>query len=263
MGADCVDWFLNKMLEFEKVAMEHYFDEQRLVMTDLEEFIYSRDTKCWICKKWLDPAANDKVKDHDHVTGRFRGAAHRKCNLRLRRTCKIPVFFHNFKGYDSHFITLALSRYGGEKIKVIGQGMEKYIILSLGRYLVFKDSLQFLGCSLQTLADNLAKTGIDKFQYLKKQCGTTSPDKLKPLVRKGVYPYEYMDSFDKLEEDRLSPKEAFYSRLHDAQISDAEYAHAQNVWQTFGIPTMRLYHNLYLMSIIYLYFINFNTLLNT
>ena len=64
-----------------------------------------------------------KVRDHCHITGAFRGAAHNKCNLRLQQTFKIPVFLHNFRGYDSHLIVRALGNYDRE-ISVVPQGLE-------------------------------------------------------------------------------------------------------------------------------------------
>ena len=70
-------------------------------------------------------------------------------------------------------------------------------------------------------------------------------DKLELLTRKGVYPYEYMDSPERLKETQLPPKEAFYSRLNDEGISDEDYAHAQKVWETFEMKNLEDYHNLY------------------
>ena len=71
------------------------------------------------------------------------------------------------------------------------------------------------------------------------------------LVRKGVYPYEYMDSWEKMDEQQLPPKEAFFSKLTDSGISDEDYEHAQKVWRTFDIHTMRDYHNLYMKSMLH------------
>ena len=65
------------------------------------------------------------------------------------------------------------------------------------------------------------------------------------LKQKGIYPYDYMDSISKLDEPKLPPIEAFYSKLNDAGISNKEYQHAQKVWNTFECKTMRDYHNLY------------------
>ena len=136
-----------------------------------------------------------------------------------------------------------------EDIAVIGQGMEKYLTLSIGKYLVFKNSLQFLGTSHSTRPQNLLMGGVEQFRQLKAQNPTISDDKLQLLVRKGVYPYEYMDSMERFEAEQLPPKEKFFSKLDDSGISDEHYAHAQNVTRTFNIQNMRGYHDLYLMSL--------------
>ena len=93
--------------------------------------------------------------------------------------------------------------------------------------------------SLDRLVNNLSK---DAFNNIKRYYGD---DKLSLLTRKGVYPYEYMNSLEKLKETQLPPKEAFYSRLNDEGISDENYAHAKKVWETFEMKNLEDYHNLY------------------
>ncbi|CAB4000155.1 Hypothetical predicted protein [Paramuricea clavata] len=68
------------------------------------------------------------------------------------------------------------------------------------------------------------------------------------LKQKGVYPYEYMDGFERLEETSLPPKEKFFSKLNNESISDTDYERAWNVWNTFNMKTMRNYHDLYLIT---------------
>ena len=68
------------------------------------------------------------------------------------------------------------------------------------------------------------------------------------LARKGVYPYDYVTSIDKLKETKLPPKEAFYSKLLNEEISDEDYQHALNVWKTFDCQTLQDYHDLYLKT---------------
>jgi hypothetical protein len=68
------------------------------------------------------------------------------------------------------------------------------------------------------------------------------------LLRKGVYPYDYVDCIAKLEETSLPPKDSFYSRLNDSGITDEDYEHAQTVWKEFGCKTFRDYHDLYNVS---------------
>ena len=69
--------------------------------------------------------------------------------------------------------------------------------------------------------------------------------KLDLLLRKGIFPYDWMDSIQKLKETELPPKEAFYSKLNDSDVSDEDYQHAQNVWREFEMKTFKDYLNLY------------------
>jgi hypothetical protein len=100
-----------------------------------------------------------------------------------------------------------LGKLSSEKISCIPNNTEKYISFSVGN-LVFIDSLQFLSSSLERLVDNLSKEGDEKFKILNKY---VESDKVPYLLRKGVYPYEYMDSFGKFEETRLPTNDHFYS----------------------------------------------------
>ena len=119
-------------------------------MTRADWAVFNTSYVCYICHKGL--RADDKVRDHDHLTGKFRGAAHNRCNLMLRKTYKIPVFFHNFRGYESHLIVWGLTKFPNIDISLIGQGMEKYLTLSWGAHLVFKDSYQFLASTIENCA---------------------------------------------------------------------------------------------------------------
>ena len=250
-GPDCIDWFLAKLLEVKNKCLKFLFSNRRMIWdTDLlAQELYAATDRCYLCDKPFG-APNDKnfckVRDHDHITGKFRGAAHARCNLQLRKTVKIPVFFHNFRGYDSHLIVHALPHFPEERIRVIGQSMEKYLILSWGDHIVFKDSLQFLNFALDKLAANLLKAGRDNFKQL--LATYPDPEQADLLLRKGVYPYDYMDSWERFEEQQLPPKEAFFNTLKDEPISDADYQHAQKVWQKFNCANIGEYHDLYLKT---------------
>ena len=93
--------------------------------------------------------------DHCHVTGRFRGAAHWNCNSNFQLTKKVPVIFHNLRGYDSHLIFSELNKFD-VKISVIPNGLEKYMAFFLSKNLVFIDSVQFLNSTLDKLVKNLS-----------------------------------------------------------------------------------------------------------
>ena len=185
------------------------------------------------------PNFKDSVRDHDHMTGKYRGAAHNDCNFKLKlnpKTAPIPVIFHNLEGYDGHLLMQAMARVQGE-IKCIPTNTEKYVSFSLGN-LRFIDSMNFLLSSL----DKLVK-GIDKFPIM--QSKVAEENKRRLLLKKGIYPYEYMDSFERLSETKLPDKEKFYSSLSGKGITDEKYAHAQEVWETFRCQNLGDYHNLY------------------
>ena len=88
---------------------------------------------------------------------------------------------------------------------------------------------------------------IEKFTSVYQFCNGDL-NKFVLLLRKGVYPYEYMDSWEKFDETTLPPKEAFYSNLNLEDISDEDYAHAQKVWDVFEINNLGEYHDLYVQS---------------
>ena len=95
---------------------------------------------CWICEKhFFGDDNNRKVRDHCHLSGKYRGAAHPYCNLQLGvKPYKtfIPMVFHNLRGYDSHLIMQAVSE-TKEKLNCIANKMEKYISFSVGKQLRF------------------------------------------------------------------------------------------------------------------------------
>ena len=212
-----------------------------------------RKKECWICG---EPLNNDKVRDHCHYTGRYRGPAHNKCNLEYRKPKFIPVVFHNLSGYDSHlFIKNLGSTNGG--IDCIPNNEEKYISFSknikVGEYkdkktgevkdknfnIRFIDSFKFMSTSLEALVNNLPEEGFNNLERYYKG------DELSLLKRKGVYPYEYMNTEERFNETKLPPKEAFYSRLSGEGITDEDYKHALKVWDVFKMKTFKDYHELY------------------
>ena len=258
-GGNSVYKFMEKMLEevkYCKGIIRKEFDK-KLIMTDDNKLSFKLEQKCHICgESYKDK--DIRVRDHCHITGKYRGSAHRECNLRLRinpEEIKIPVIFHNLRGYDSHFIMQQIGEItkkytyknnkGEEKqmnINVIPNNMEKYMSFMLGNHLTFLDSFQFMSSSLDKLVSNLPN---DALNYTSEEF---KDEKLKLMSQKGVYPYDYMDSFEKFDEAQLPRKEDFYSILNDQHISDEDYNHAKNVWETFKIRNVGQYHDLYLTS---------------
>ena len=112
--------------------------------------------------------------------------------------------------------------------------------MGIKRQIRFIDSLKFMNSSLKKLASNLT-VYPNLARYSKQR-------RLKLVCRKGVYPYDYMDCFEKLLETCLPPIECWYSKLNDTNISADDYKHAQRVWNVFGMKTMRDYHDHYLKT---------------
>ena len=126
-------------------------------------------------------------------------------------TKKIPVIFHNLRGNDSHLIIKEISK-SEVKASVIPNVLEKYMAFTINTTLVFINSMQFMNSSL----DSLVKIFSDNdFKYLPKQF---SGEFLKLVKQKGVYPYEYMDSFKKLPENMLHNRCKFFSSVKDKCI---------------------------------------------
>ena len=234
--ADAMDVFI-KWLEEDVKAIAN-IKEKEIIFTEEDRKQFNKASDCWICGEYL---GNDKVRDHCHFTGRYRGPAHNSCNLKYRKPKSISVFFHNLSGYDSHlFIKKIGSSNKKENVDCIPNNEEKYISFSktivTGQYtnkkgevkdktfkIVFKDSLKFMSSSLGALVNNLPK---DAFKNLLKYF---TPKQAEILKQKGFYPYEYMDTEEKFKNTKLPPREAFYSKLTGRGISEKDYKHAWNV----------------------------------
>ena len=94
----------------------------------------------------------------------------------------------------------------------------------------FIDSFKFMSSSLDSLVNNFAKGGHMCWGFEE-----YSDEQHKLLIRKGIYPYEYMDSWNRFNETRLPSKDAFYSNLCMSGVGDGEYEHTRNVWREFGM----------------------------
>ena len=127
-------------------------------------------------------------------------------------------------------------------VNIIPNNMEKYMVFMIDRKLIFIDSFQFINQSLSNLANNLPADGF----YHKKH--EFYSNNLELITKKGVYPYDYMDDFNKFKEEGLPSIENFYSKLTGKDISNEDYNHAKNVWEQFKCKSMRDYHDLYLKS---------------
>ena len=113
--------------------------------------------------------------------------------------------------------------------------------VSLNFEIRFSDSFKFLQTSLANLVSNLQPSDF-------KNTNSIITHNTDLLRQKGVYPYDHVSSISKFKETKLPPKEEFYSKLNNENISDEDYQHAINVWKTFNCKTIQDYHDLYLKS---------------
>ena len=256
-GKDAGKIFLTEILNESKRIDNLLKNVKEIIISEEEEKDFANAKQCHICKENFNELS-EIVRDHDHITGSFRGAAHSSCNIMYRLNGKIPVFFHNLSGYDSHLIFQNLTQME-KKIEpqVVAKSMEKFITFSL-KNLQFKDSLQFLNSSLETLVSNLKsklKNGKtlqeifpNLFQYFK-DCWSHVPEKdFHLLTRKLCYPYKYIDSFDKFEISKLPSREVFYNDLSKENISDEDYSFLQELWSKFKLKNMGQMHDLYVIT---------------
>ena len=129
------------------------------------------------------------------------------------------------------------------KKKELDKAKEKGKSRSFRQELRFIDSAQFMLSGLDKLVDATPNENMEITAMYE-----TDPEKRALLLRKGVYPYEYVDDWQRFDESCLPPKDAFYSTLTDSHISDEDYKHGQAVWEAFSCATLGDYHDLYLRT---------------
>ena len=247
-------------------------EKKEIEMADEDKKDFETATHCFICgDKFKNSYKNEKeaekykkVRDHCHFTGKYRGCAHSMCNLNYcNRHFKIPVVFHNMKNYDGHLIIQNAEKLSNKKkIDVIAQNSEKFINIGFDSLSV-KDSFSFITASLDKLVsmtkyDNtdekerskwvLRENWQSNFRYSSKNDIIKTEKCLDLLTEKGVYPYDYMNSFDKFNDEQLPSKEQFYSRLTEEGITNDDYTKAKQIWKHFDIKDMGEYHDLYLKT---------------
>ncbi|XP_070522397.1 uncharacterized protein [Cardiocondyla obscurior] len=255
-GNNCVSWFIKELKNLAhsvKTILSSNVPMVDFTQNDWEEF--KRATHCHVCEKPF--AADDtRVRDHCHLTGRYRGPAHSNCNINYMDSNCIPIVFHNLSGYDAHFIIKEISTAYDRSVELLPITKEKYISFTKNVKsttddrndcikLRFIDLFKFLNTSLEKLASFLNK---DKLRVLRYEFSNLSNKNFDLLTRKGVLPYEYIDSIEKLEDTCLPPRESFYSSLTDDTVSENDYAHAIDIWQRFSIQTLGEYSDLYLKT---------------
>jgi hypothetical protein len=277
VGIDsCVRDFL-KSIEETALEIGRWADlntHQPISMTPEQHTTHLYTQCCYLCNGSFDKYR--KVADHDHVTGAYLGTACNKCNL-LRRESRhrVPILFHNGKRYDFHFlVSEGLSHFSRWQIDLIANNMEVYpqmkikvpreddddeAVSSDGSVsndddddqlfptkvtrrkfmkLVFLDTFNFMPSSLANLVSSCPSLPLtDSFL-----------SNLPASVRqsKGIFPYAYMNSEERLSETQLPSIESFHNDLTDSPCSQNDYDSAQLAWREMQCTTLQDYMLTYL-----------------
>ena len=260
-GKDCLAKFskalkdeVNKIISIKQKPMDP--------LTDQEKESYPNAKTCFICEKPFGETKSDiKVRDHCHYTGKYRGAAHNACNLQYKVPKSIPVVIHNGSSYDFHLIIKQLAHDFKGPFSCLGENTEKYITFSISIFkktdandkpiayqIKFIDSYRHMNQSLSNLVDNLAElnknlpvnTLINRFYNTYHALSDNNIEKFKLLLRKGVYPYEYMRSWKNFKEPVPLNKECYYSETNNTNISDDDLEHVKKVCNAFKGTLMQI-----------------------
>ena len=260
-GPDCIVRCMRSLTDLAKEVYQWNisYANQPVIMSSEDTAKHSLATNCYICGKRFASSKKEshnlqKVCEHDHLTGKYRGAACQECNGKMRlQDTFLPVFFHNFRGYDCHIICQeALGEIDGWKVEVIAQTKEKYMSMNaefcvrpgdekrkaVYMRIGFRDSFQFMTASLSSLVGNLS---ADQLKYTRAMFKGDDVAFNRVALGKGVFPYSYFDSPDRLEDRQLPSREDFFDELTQTECSEEKYRSAQEAWSLLKCHTFKDY----------------------
>lgn len=250
-GNDCATKFVEFLIDdVKRLYTAHLaLTKEMKPLTNEERQEFNSNKNCHICEQSIQDE-KDKVRDHCHLTGAYRGPAHNKCNLDYKIPTFFPIFLHNFSKYDSHLFIRELISAEGGSIDVIP--VNKEVFLSLRKKITvlhkkskvklelrFLDSFRFMSSKLEDLAKNLQ---ANQHHIMRKFYNKN----FNLLTRKGVFPYDYLDSEQKLQDKQLPPREKFYNSVLFKDCTSEDYSFAQKIWTKFKCKTLKDYLELYL-----------------
>ena len=262
-GVDSVNKFFSDIFEGEKEILENLkeFKNTLMELFNEDQINHKNAKKIYVCNCSFT-AENHKVRDHCHVTGNYRGSSCNRCNSGMKMTKTIPVIFHYLKGYDSHLLLQELGKFN-KKISVISKNKQTYESFSVSNKTSyfdrkagkqvnrvwsnfrFIDSFEFMASSLSQLVVDLKQSGLDKFKNVSQEFGSDT----ELMTRKGIYPYSFMDGYDKFDDDPFTlTKSDFRNDLTGEDIDDCDYDFYRKICDKFNIKTLEEYHDLYLKS---------------
>lgn len=252
IGKDAHINLVQHLLDQEKLWIENLLSVNKpLVMSKKDLKNFEKEDNCYLCLKAFSETVV-KVRDHSHFNSKYLGAACQQCNLRRRRPKKIPIFMHNGSKFDLHFVVKALAKFGEDikYISVLPYNGENFRTLSFNSF-EFLDSLAFLQASLSQLAEDLNSSNTHDYPILKqtslvKTKGDFDSEKLKMILGKSFFPYEFCTSLKKMSKmSKLPKRKHFYSQLSEKSISKGDHKFAKKVWKKFGCKNLLDYTQIY------------------
>ena len=200
-GDDCIEMFMNRMDWLNKEVRKVFERLIPMSMTDVDRRNHRDAIVCYCCSRPFskEDERRKKVRDHCHITGKYRGAACNRCNKDylniIANSHPIPIVFHNLTGYDMHHVMRSLE---GRGVRIMATTSERIITANIAsdestHGIKYIDSLNFMSASLAELASNLP---IDQLTSVRKFIEEKYPQ-LDPNVafsllrRKGVYPFSF------------------------------------------------------------------------
>ena len=219
LGYDNVDWFVDEVVKLEN-KMAFYFKNTNIdiIMTQEDENDYRNDNVCRFCEKEI---LSDQVRDHCHLTGKYRGPAHSKCNINVtqKQSNFIPFIFHNFSNYDCHMFFKKLVDKKKDKVDfdIIPKTNEEYISVTYG-CIRFIDSYRFLSSGLDSLVKTLVDNSHKTLKNLKKEI--VDNDEILDIVNK--IEKNYTEEIHSLEEDDRTIKNL--KKFYPEEIENLEEA---------------------------------------
>ena len=269
-GDDVVVKFIKNVLQCEQLLINTTKFNKYMIFTKENRDEFEKASVCFICnnnrgikgKQEKKISESDpKVRDHDHLTGVYLGAAHKTCNLNKRREKPfLSIFMHNFSGYDSHLILPVLSKKllpEIETISVIPKSIEKFMAIKINQRITFLDSLNFLSSGLDTLFETVKRScsyNIIHQSYLmcdfinnKKVLKNDAHKRLQYLIRKGSFPYEFAKSVTDYSLPHKVSKKEFYNSITRSHITEEKYKLAEEIWEVFDMKCMKDYMEIYCM----------------
>ncbi|CAG8590608.1 3780_t:CDS:2, partial [Cetraspora pellucida] len=233
---DALQRFVDKLKEELEEIQANLIEPADIIMEKGDYKRHQTATECWIsvhkgCKrrkeiigpKWYNQPS---ISDNGIFKKTYNCSAHSDCNKKLQMgefKTKVPLICHNFRGYDSHLLIEVVSRFASDKLKCIPENIGKYKAIDVGQFR-FLDSFQHMAMVLDKLVKCLGNT-LEKFPLTVKHFTEKrySLDQIKLLIRKGVFSYDWINSWDKFKRTNLPRKKDFYSLLYQQNISKSDY----------------------------------------